>query len=126
MRIVFVFLLLLSSLFSDDDYHREHYYKKDLTFLQLTSTQSNAIKDILKRYRTQTKKYKEFEHALLKRKQDIFLSEVYDPKKIEHINIHLAIMASKIENDFLLDIKNILNDDQRKKFANYIDEWELE
>lgn len=123
MRIIFAFLLFLGIVFGDDDHH---YYKKDLTFLQLTDEQKGPVKQILKNYRDQVREYKIYEHDLLKQKQSVFLSQHFDALKIEHINKSLELKASKIEIELLSNIHKVLSNEQRRKFANYIDEWEIE
>jgi periplasmic protein CpxP/Spy len=123
MRILLIFLLFFGIALGDDDHH---YYKKDLTFLQLTNDQEEPIKQILKKYRMQAREYKTYEHALLKQKQTVFLSKHFDAAKIEQINKSLALKASEIEGELLSNIHKVLTDQQRRKFANYIDEWEIE
>ncbi|MDD5406730.1 MAG: Spy/CpxP family protein refolding chaperone [Sulfurovaceae bacterium] len=123
MKIILAFLLFLGIALADDDHH---YYKKDLTFLQLTDEQKEPVKQILKNYREQVREYKVYEHDLLKQKQSVFLSKNFDASKIERINKNLELKASIIEIDLLSSIHKILNNEQRKKFANYIDEWEIE
>lgn len=123
MRILLVFLLFFGISLADDDHH---YYKKDLTFIQLTNDQKEPIKQILKKYREQAREYKTYEHTMLKQKQAVFLSKHFDATKIEQINKNLALKASEIESELLSNIHRILTDQQRIRFANYIDEWEIE
>jgi Spy/CpxP family protein refolding chaperone len=127
MRFTMILLLIIGFAWADkheEDNH--HYYKKDFTFLELSNTQKASLKQILEDYRTQMRNYKQYERNQQKQKQDIFLSNNFDASKIIKLNQDLTAKASAIEGNFLSKIHKLLNTQQRKKFVNYIDEWEID
>ncbi|MGB3750508.1 MAG: hypothetical protein WA945_02995 [Arcobacteraceae bacterium] len=128
MRLILLFLLLTFSLSADDDYKKKyhHYYSKDLTYLNLTYEQKEEITDILKEYRHDIKKYKKYKKKKLEDKEDIFEEDILDIEELYKINQEISGKASQIEISFLEKIHQILSENQREKFIDYIDEWEIE
>ncbi len=125
MRFLLVILFVATAIFADgNDEH--HYYKKDLTSFALNANQKVTMREILQEYRVEIREYKQYERSLQKQKRDIFLSSRFDASKISTINQQLTTKASSIEGSFLSKIHKLLTVEQKKKFANYIDEWEIE
>ncbi|MGB5867135.1 MAG: hypothetical protein WBG69_04585 [Arcobacteraceae bacterium] len=127
MKILLLISLLFFAVFADDnEKNHHHYYSKDLTFLDLTMQQKDILKDILKEYRHDVKKYKKFKKKILKKKQKLFENESLDLNKLEELNKQVALKASHIEIKLLEEIHTILSKEQRDKFIDFIDEWEIE
>ena len=123
MKILFVFLLLFSFVYADKN---EHHYKKDLSYLELSHTQKKQMKSILKEYRHKVKDYREYKHDLIEDKEELFLDKVLDEDKIRNINQKISEYATKIEINLLKQIHAILSQEQKQKFEEYIEEWEIE
>jgi len=127
MKLVIIFFLLISSLIADDDekgYH--HYYSKDLTYLHLTYEQKKDLKDILKEYRHDIKKYKKYKKKIVKEKQELFEKDTLNTEELKRLNHKVTRKASAIEIEFLEKIHKVLSEKQREKFINFIDDWEIE
>ena len=127
MKLVLLFLLLISVLFADDDekkYH--HYYSKDLSYLHLTYEQKKELKDIVKEYRHDIKKYKKYKKKRLKEKKELFEEDQLDIQELQRLNQRVSTKASAIEIDFLKKIHKILSEEQREEFVDFIDDWEIE
>ena len=128
------FLLILSLLFSslllgdDDDYGKKdhHHYTKDLRYLDLSSSQKQQIKHILKNYRQDIKRYRKDKEDIQEQKQEIFSKESLDETKLEELNYRLTKISSKIEIDMLKAIHEVLSQEQRERFIKHMDDWEIE
>ncbi len=128
------FLLILSLLFAslllgdNDEYEKKdhHHYSKDLRYLDLSSSQKEHIKHILKNYRHDIKRYREDKEDIQEEKQKLFSQNILDENKLEELNYQLTKISSKIEIDMLKAIHNVLSQKQREKFIKHMDEWEIE
>ena len=127
MRLLLILSLLIYTLFADSDEEKHHhYYHKDLTYLNLDHDQKKSLKHILKEYRKNIKHYRENKKEILKQKQIIFSQDDFDTTKLEKLNLEVAKLATQLEVKFLQQIHTLLSKEQRIKFIEYIDEWEVE
>ena len=127
MRLLLILSLLIYTLFADSDEEKHHhYYHKDLTYLNLDDAQKKSLKHILKEYRKNIKHYRENKKEILKQKQIIFSQDDFDTTKLEKLNLEVAKLATQLEVKFLQQIHTLLSKEQRIKFIEYIDEWEVE
>lgn len=128
MKIILLISLLVFTLFADDDNEKSHhhYYSKDLTYLHLTKEQKKSLKNILKEYRHDVKKYRKYKKEVLELKQEMFSNDTFDTNTFKLLNEKVAIKASIIETALLEKIHTILTKEQREKFIDFIDEWEIE
>ncbi len=127
MRLLLILSLLVYTLFADSDEEKHHhYYHKDLTYLNLDHEQKKSLKHILKEYRKNIKKYREERKDILEEKQKVFSQENFDTTKIEELNFQVSKIATELEIKFLQQIHTLLSKEQRTKFIEYIDEWEVE
>lgn len=128
MKILKIFLLLCSLIFilnADDDHKYKHSYK-NLDYLDLKENQVKEIKNILvdlKKEYEDFYKYKEDKEDLL---EDLIKADVFDEEKYYKTLIDLKTKATKLEVERIKKIHNILNEKQRDKFSNYLEEWEIE
>jgi Spy/CpxP family protein refolding chaperone len=130
MRILLIISLLIFTLFADDDDDDDkrdhHHYSKDFTSLYLTSQQKDNLKDILKEYRHDVKRYRHYKKEALEEKEDLFSEDTLDTNKLTQLNQKVSLKASNIEIDFLEKIHEILSKEQREEFTDFIEEWEIE
>jgi len=127
MRLLVILSLLVYTLFADSHEKKDHhYYHKDLTYLNLDNDQKKSLKHILKKYRKNIKKYREKKEDIVEKKQEIFLEDDFDTEKIERLNQKISKKSTELEIKFLKQIHALLSKEQRKKFIEYIDEWEIE
>ena len=123
MKFIIIFLLFFNVLMASD--HDRH-HGKDLTFLELDSMQEDKVKDILRTYRKDIKKYRHYKEEMFEGKQDIFENDIFDGVALETINQQVSNFATRIETKFLSEVHQVLSKKQRKKFVSYIDDWEIE
>ena len=127
MRLLLLVFLLVYTVFADSDEEKHHhYYSKDLTYLNLNHDQKKSLKHILKKYRKNIKHYREKKEDIIEQKQEIFLEDDFNITKIERLNQKISKKSTDLEIEFLKQIHTLLSKEQRKKFIQYIDEWEIE
>lgn len=127
MKILKIFLLL-SSLFlfvnADDDKY-EHTYK-NLEYLNLSDTQLTQMKSILIEYKYKYKKYYEYEEEEDKKLQKIMEADYFDKEQYLNISKEIKTKAFLLETEKMEKIHKILTKSQRKSFAKYLEEWEID
>ena len=123
MKILRIFLLL-SSLFlfvnADDDHKKYKHSYKNLEYLELNKEQLKQMKDILIDFKH---KYKDDKEDIL---EDIMEDKNFDEKLYFETLIDLKTRAAKLEVEKMSKIHKILDEKQREKFADYLEEWEVE
>jgi periplasmic protein CpxP/Spy len=127
MKILKIFLLL-SSLFlfvNADDHKYEHSYKS-LEYLELDNTQLKQMKVILIEYKHKYKDFYEYKEDQEKNLENIMKAEKFDKNMYLEILKEIRTKASILESEKMEKIHNILNNEQRKRFAKYLEEWEVE
>ena len=128
MKILKIFLLLCSLTFilnADDDHKHNHSYK-NLDYLDLKEKQVKEIKKILldlKKEYEDFYEYKEDKEDLL---ENLIKADTFNEQLYYKILLDLKTKAVKLEVERIKKIHNILNEKQRDKFSNYLEEWEIE
>ncbi len=129
MKILKIFLIL-SSLYlflNADDGHKKYKHSyKNLDFLHLNSTQLEKIKTILIDFKKEYKEfyeYKEEQEDLLK---DLIEDKEFNEKQYLKILTDIKTKSAVLEVSRLKKIHAILDEKQRKEFADYLEEWEIE
>lgn len=127
MKYFILLLLLITSLFSDyDEHHNERHINKELSHLKLSKEQNTKIKKILKEFRFDLKEFREYKEEIEKRREEIFIKEVFDIEELNRLNQELDIKSHEIENRLLKRLYPILSKKQRKRFIHYFDDWEVD
>ena len=124
MKIFLIFLLTFSLYASDGK--KEHHLSKDLSSLDLTSEQKEIAKSMIKQYRVEIKTFREFKEKMEDEKERLLTREVLNEEDVQKINESIFQKANAIESRFLVQMHNLLNKEQRKKFAHNLEEWEVE
>ena len=129
MKILKIFLIL-SSLYlflnADDDHKKYKHSYKNLDFLHLNPTQMEKIKTILIDFKKEYKtfyEYKENQEDLL---EDLMENKNFDEKQYLKILTDVKTKAAVLEVSRLKKIHAILDEKQKEKFAEYLEEWEIE
>jgi len=126
MRFIFIIIVTIFLYADRDDYCLEVHLSKDLSFLELNSTQQKSIREILKEHRDRLKRLhereEEFEHQL----KDIFKKDRFYRELFFQKNMELKAEIVEIETSFFEKIHSILNRKQRERFIEHIEEWEVE
>lgn len=126
MRYIII-LFLISTLFADNHKpHKEHHLHKELSHLELSKKQKIDVKKILREFRLELKEYKELEEDIEEKRKDIFSADTLDTDKLDTLNKILDDKAHGIEKDFLIKMHTLLTPLQRKKFADYFDDWKVD
>lgn len=128
MKILKIFLLL-SSLFlflnASDDKHGKYSYK-NLEYLDLNPQQKRDIKEILIESKYKSKKFYEYKKDKEDELKDIIENNIFNDKLYFEILNDLKMKASFLEIEKMKKIHSILDEEQRKKFSRYFEEWEIE
>ena len=128
MKILKIFLILTSLfLFShaSDDKHNK-YSHKNLEYLDLNSQQIEKMKEVLIEFKHKYKVFYEYKQEKEDKLKDIIKNNVFDEKSYLEILNDLKIKASLLEIEKMKKIHNILDEKQRNKFSEYLEEWEVE
>ena len=125
MKLLLIFLLTLS-LYADHDGKKEHQLSKDLSYLELSHDQKERIKGILKQYRVDLKGFREFKEKMKDQKENALLQESVNEDDLQKLNQAINQKATMIETHFLVKMHAILTPEQRQKFAQNLEEWEVE
>ncbi len=128
MKILKIFLLLTSLfLFShaSDDKHNK-YSHKNLEYLDLNSQQIEKMKEVLIEFKHKYKVFYEYKQEKEDKLKNIIKNNVFDEKSYLEILNDLKIKASLLEIEKMKKIHAILDEKQRKKFSEYLEEWEVE
>lgn len=128
MKILKLFLIL-SSLFiflnADDDYHKKHKYK-NLEYLKLDDNQIKQMRNILIKYKNKYEDFYDFKEDKEDELEDLIKEDSFDRKKYTQILTNIHTKAIELQTQRIEEIFNILNKKQRKKFAKYHEEWEID
>ena len=125
MKLLLIFLLSLS-LYADHDGRKEHQLSKDLSYLELSQDQKERVKGILKQYRVDLKGFREFKEKIKDQKENLLLQESVNEEDLQKISQAITQKATRIESHFLVQMHTILTPEQRQKFAQNLEEWEVE
>ena len=129
MKILKIFLLL-SSLFlfvnADDDHKKYKHSYKNLEYLELNKEQLKQMKDILIDFKHKYKDFYEYKDDKEDILEDIIEDKNFDEKLYFETLIDLKTRAAKLEVEKMSKIHKILDEKQREKFADYLEEWEVE
>ena len=125
-------IIFTTNLFADKYEHHEkneeyrHHIYKNLDYLNLDKNQLAKIKEVLKKYKKESKKFYKFE-----RKKEIELAQIiekkyFDEKAYEKVLDEINQKSKEIEVKNLKKIHDILNDEQKEKFSHFLKEWRIE
>ena len=123
---VLLILLLTLSLYAEHDGKKEHQLSKDLSYLELSQDQKERVKVILKQYRVDLKAFREFKEKMENQKEALLIQERLNEEDLHVINQAISQKANTIESRFLLQMHTLLSPEQRQKFAQNLEEWEVE
>ncbi|WP_200762216.1 Spy/CpxP family protein refolding chaperone [Nitrosophilus alvini] len=127
----FLLIIFISLVVSVADHDNEYkYYEthmpRDLGFLNLNEKQREAIREVLSKNAESLEKLHESEEKTEKRLKKIFLQKKFDREKFENELLKLKKRAVKIEAEMFEKIHKILTPEQRERFIEYMEEWEVE
>ena len=124
MKLCLIFFLALC-LYAGSDGKKEHHINKDLTYLQLSLEQNEALKTTLKKFQHEIKEFRELKAKINAQKQALFLEETLDIEAFNKLNKELYEKAAKEESKVFLRLHDVLTKEQRAQFIRYFEEWEV-
>ncbi|QKF83519.1 Spy/CpxP family protein refolding chaperone [Halarcobacter ebronensis] len=131
--VVLCSLFLLTQLFASDHKYEHEYEEhnsthiyKNLDYLQLSSQQTEEIKNILIKYR---KKYAHYAQKRARKEsslKELFKKDSFDEKEYEEALEEIIEDEIELETKMLKKIHSVLSPKQREKFSYYLKEWRVE
>lgn len=133
MRLGFILLMLVSSLFADFEYEEkeEHTYKKqhlplDVRYLHLSTSQLGQARIMIRKFRTAYKQYRKEKELGEKQAATLFLEKSFDAATFTRTLSRPSRHAIEMQATFFSQMHRILTPEQRKRFVRYMEEWEVE
>ncbi|MCR8710101.1 Spy/CpxP family protein refolding chaperone [Aliarcobacter butzleri] len=126
MKILKIFLLLISFVLILNADNKHKYSYKDLDYLDLNEDQVKVIKKALLDLKKDYKEFYEYKHEQEDILEDIIESDNFNEELYYKIVMDLKTKATKLEVKRIKKIHEVLNKKQREEFADYLEEWEIE
>jgi len=121
--VIFITFTLFAT---SDDYQKEFHFPKDLSFLNLNEEQKTSLKKILQQHRKALKELHEKEEEWEEELKKEFIRVNFSKENFKKKSWELKKSIIELEANFFEQIHAILNAQQRAKFIEYIEEWEVE
>jgi len=124
-----IFLVFSLVLIADDDneyYEHSLHIPRDLSYLDLSDTQKDLIKNIIKNNNKKLLQIYEDEEDFEKDAKKMFLNENFDKQSYIKESTKLKNKIITLEADFFNNIHHILNKKQRELFLIHLEEWEID
>lgn len=125
MKTTLILLCTFVFLFGDGYRHKFH-LPRDLHELELSQKQKHELKSLLKEYHQLKRLHEEEEDDFEEKLEKLFKEDDFKRREFEQLKIKLYSNAIKAEGKILERVHSILNKQQREKFSEYIEEWEIE
>ncbi|QDM02189.1 Spy/CpxP family protein refolding chaperone [Aliarcobacter butzleri] len=126
MKILKIFLLLISFVLILNADNKHKYSYKDLDYLDLNEDQVKVIKKALLDLKKDYKEFYEYKDEQEDILEDIIESDNFNEELYYKIVMDLKTEATKLEVKRIKKIHEVLNKKQREEFADYLEEWEIE
>ncbi|MEV9476159.1 Spy/CpxP family protein refolding chaperone [Aliarcobacter butzleri] len=126
MKILKIFLLLISFVLILNADNKHKYSYKDLDYLDLNEDQVKVIKKALLDLKKDYKEFYEYKHEQEDILENIIESDNFNEELYYKILMDLKTEATKLEVKRIKKIHEVLNKKQREEFADYLEEWEIE
>ena len=126
MKILKIFLLLISFVLILNADNKHKYSYKDLDYLDLNEDQVQVIKKALLDLKKDYKEFYEYKDEQEDILEDIIESDNFNEELYYKIVMDLKTKATKLEVKRIKKIHEVLNKKQREEFADYLEEWEIE
>ncbi|MDN5043417.1 hypothetical protein O8C80_08740 [Aliarcobacter butzleri] len=126
MKILKIFLLLISFVLILNADNKHKYSYKDLDYLDLNEDQVKVIKKALLDLKKDYKEFYEYKDEQEDILEDIIEADNFNEELYYKIVMDLKTKATKLEVKRIKEIHEVLNKKQREEFADYLEEWEIE
>jgi Spy/CpxP family protein refolding chaperone len=125
-RVAIIISFLIIPVVGDDKDYTELHIPKDLSFLDLNSSQKSYIKKILKEYRKELFYLHQKEESWEKSLKSIFIEDSFKDYPFKEYTLKIKSKIVEVEAKFFKKMHAVLTKRQRAKFIEYIEEWEVE
>ena len=129
MKILKIFLIL-TSLFiflNAGDGHKKHkHFYKNLEYLDLNKKQLKEIKSVLIEFKYKYKDFYEYKDDKEDILEDIMENDNFNKELYFQTLIDLRTRATELEVEKMSKIHKILDEDQREKFADYLEDEDID
>ncbi|MGB9801539.1 MAG: hypothetical protein ACPLSX_01130, partial [Arcobacter sp.] len=88
--------------------------------------QLSKLKEVLKRYKKESKRFYKFERKKEKELSQIIEKKDFDEIAYEKVLDEINQKSKEIEIENLKKIHDILDDTQKEKFSHFLKEWRIE
>ena len=126
MRILALIALLFTLLLADHDDHRDRHLPMDISFLDLSKQQHEAVEKIVRDYRKAHHRLNKEEAKTREAVRQLFEAEHFDREKFLQLTSALRNEGEKVQADFFEALHDVLTPQQRARFTPYLEEWERE
>jgi len=118
----------MSTLFADDNEHKHEkdHFPLDVSYLKLSDHQYKKLVKIIKKSKHKRKEFHEEEEDTRKEISKLFLSDTFDRDEFVRLANRLKSLSVEIQADFFLKMHKLLNQNQKRDFVRYMEEWEVE
>ena len=126
MRILALIALLFTLLLADHDDRRDRHLPMDISFLDLSKQQHEAVEKIVRDYRKAHHRLNKEEAKTREAVSRLFEAERFDREKFLKLTAALRAESEKVQADFFEALHDVLTPQQRTRFTPYLEEWERE
>ncbi|MGB5964587.1 MAG: Spy/CpxP family protein refolding chaperone [Sulfurimonadaceae bacterium] len=128
MRFLTLFLLLATLLLADYDKHeyKERHLPLDMSYLDLTPKQHEQARTIVQRFKHEYKQFHRLEITTREAISQLFLAKTFDTVEFIRLTSALNQRAVEIQAEFFSQMHTMLTPRQKKRFVDYMEEWEVE
>jgi len=126
MRLFLLVLLLCLGLHADHDEHRERHLPMDISHLDLTRAQYDAMERLIRNHHEAHRRYSRDKRRTQEEIGRLFGAERFDKERYLALTAALRDEAAAIQAEFYASIHTLLTPRQRQAFLHYMEEWEIE
>ena len=122
MRWLLALLLILTVSLADRDKH----LPLDLHHLNLSASQYEAVKEIVKGYQHAFEAFDEEKEEIQKKIVHLFTQPSFDEVAFTEQNALVRDKLIALQRTFFAQMHKVLHEEQRKRFAKYMKEWDFD
>jgi Spy/CpxP family protein refolding chaperone len=126
MRFLLSLLMLATLLLAEHDEHHERHMPLDISYLDLTQEQHEKVERIVRSHQEAHRRHKRHKRESRELIGRLFTAEKFDSERFLEVSAQLRDEAATMQAEFLGAIHDVLTPEQRRHFANYMQEWEIE
>ncbi len=126
MRWIVMVLMLFTLLAADHDRERDEHLPFDISYLGLNETQHEEVERIVRSHREDHRRFKRHKRETREAINRLFTAERFDEARFVELSQALRGDAAAMQARFLGALHNVLTPEQRRRFAHYMEEWEIE